>query len=191
MVELMLSCELTPPLDCSDHKPVFAEFEITPTAPVTVNPSLAASESAVVEICELSASDLPAMDLTGTSDPYVRVCVCVALFVRFSVLPELIRNAFADLQIKFYSVPSAAMQVESTGGHPATSTIKSTLNPKYETPCLRRADVTDAHVFPIQVEERKSPQAQDLVRQRRRRQGRARHLSAHGLRRDLHGRCPR
>lgn len=57
----------------SDHKPVFASFEITPTPEIRVEPALLPSEhNTIVEIIDLSASDLLGMDVSGLSDPYVR-----------------------------------------------------------------------------------------------------------------------
>lgn len=61
-----------------------------------------AETTTLVEIIELAGKDLLGLDLAGLSDPYV----------------------------KFYSTPSNAVQVDSNGSHPSTSTISNTCSPR-------------------------------------------------------------
>ncbi|KAF4321602.1 hypothetical protein BBO99_00004572 [Phytophthora kernoviae] len=60
-------------------------------------------KTTLVEITELAGSKLLGLDLAGSSDPYV----------------------------KFYSVPSHAVQVDTSGSHPTTSMIPKTCSPKW------------------------------------------------------------
>ncbi|KAF1314958.1 Kinesin-like protein, partial [Globisporangium splendens] len=114
-------------ISSSDHKPVRAEFLITPTPPIALNTTLSTAQATRVEITELCAKDLIGMDMTGLSDPY----------------------------IKFYSVPQHALQVEPPGSHPSTTTIMSTLSPvwrdeqvpKLYVQCAEEKDVKLVHLI--------------------------------------------
>jgi hypothetical protein len=66
-------------------------------------PSGTTEKATLVEIADLAGKDLLGLDLAGLSDPYV----------------------------KFYSVPSSAVQVDTNGSHPSTTTILKTCSPKY------------------------------------------------------------
>uniref|UniRef100_K3X4F6 C2 domain-containing protein n=1 Tax=Globisporangium ultimum (strain ATCC 200006 / CBS 805.95 / DAOM BR144) TaxID=431595 RepID=K3X4F6_GLOUD len=114
-------------ISSSDHKPVRAEFHVTPTPPISLNTTLSTAQATRVEIVELCALDLIGMDMTGLSDPY----------------------------IKFYSVPQHALQVEPSGSHPTTTTIMNTLSPvwrdaqvpKLYVQCVEEKDVKLVHLI--------------------------------------------
>jgi hypothetical protein len=111
----------------SDHKPVVAEFQLTPTPAIRVDPCLANSTATAIELTDLVAKDLLAMDIGGTSDPYVwrstsNVLTSVNQGLTSVLLPE---------QIKFYSVPDNALQLEPSGSHPSTAKLPNTLSPAY------------------------------------------------------------
>lgn len=61
-------------LRTSDHKPVHAAFTIIPTNPLLINTRLSIADMSQIDIADLSARNLLAMDITGTSDPYVTSC---------------------------------------------------------------------------------------------------------------------
>ncbi|KAI9990184.1 hypothetical protein PInf_020767 [Phytophthora infestans] len=63
-----------------------------------------AENSTLVEISELIGKDLLGLDIAGLSDPYV----------------------------KFYSTPSNAVQVDTSGSHPSTVTISNTCSPMWK-----------------------------------------------------------
>ncbi|RLN97557.1 hypothetical protein BBJ28_00017551 [Nothophytophthora sp. Chile5] len=98
----------------SDHKPVVAAFHVgrTPSIQVSAAPPLA--KPTLVEITELAGKDLLGLDMAGLSDPYV----------------------------KFYSVPSNALQVDASGSHPSTATISNTCSPSW-----RNDQVPKLHVL--------------------------------------------
>lgn len=73
-------------ISSSDHKPVFAEYLVRTTLPIVVDPSLSATESTLVEVTDLAAKDLLGMDMTGLSDPYVRLWVFDNVLSAYCVL---------------------------------------------------------------------------------------------------------
>ncbi|OQR98644.1 phosphatidylinositol-3,4,5-trisphosphate 5-phosphatase [Achlya hypogyna] len=90
-------------ISTSDHKPVFGAFELAryaPTPPTTARPH----QSIEVQFSNVAASNLLAMDITGTSDPY----------------------------IKFYC-PIAGMLVDDEPGkhHPQSGIVKASVNPEW------------------------------------------------------------
>lgn len=60
-------------ISSSDHKPVLAEFKVHTSLPVEVDPLLPSAQRTLVEIADLAATDLLGMDMSGLSDPYVRL----------------------------------------------------------------------------------------------------------------------
>ncbi|DAZ97999.1 TPA: hypothetical protein N0F65_005157, partial [Lagenidium giganteum] len=115
----------------SDHKPVFAEFEVLSSPVVHVNPALAGARTTLVEITELVAKDLPAMDITGTSDPYVSTLASrTVAHAVWEVTFADEKTNFGFEQIKFYSLPAPAMQLDGSS-HPSTAVISSSLCPAW------------------------------------------------------------
>ncbi|KAF0693475.1 Aste57867_15572 [Aphanomyces stellatus] len=97
----LIEYNCVPSITTSDHKPVFASFEVLPIG----RPALEGSPHDMVDVklTGVSASNLDAMDIGGTSDPY----------------------------IKFYcSVPDLLLSDETK--RPQTAVLKNTLNPQWD-----------------------------------------------------------
>lgn len=111
----------------SDHKPVVAEFHLTPTPTIRVDPCLANSTATAIELTDVVAKDLLAMDIGGTSDPYV----CLSAPNIVISVSQILTSVLLLEQIKFYSVPDNALQLDPSGSHPSTAKLPSTLSPAY------------------------------------------------------------
>lgn len=80
--ELTAFCLFCFSLGCSDHKPVFATFEVKPTPEVS---SLGDYLPINVKLTNVKARNLRACDVNGKSDPYIS-CIPLLPLASLSVL---------------------------------------------------------------------------------------------------------